>query len=387
MADFQAMAQKYGTDNWNSLRGKNDPMFAGLDPNANWNSFRPTDTAAAPTASAAPTSGSVERPSGGQPQDYFPPGYQFPSPSDTRSPNVYGNDTAPSTGINRAGQTPPASGGSFSNPGGTDIDAIIRAGFGASSNRTPSDTDMQYWRSVWPSLVARGQQLGDPDYAWKRLIGMGAGPQDAAAKGPWAGGDPNAERMGGGGGAGAAVPGGGSGGSFSASTFARDPLSNPNAKALFDKLMGRADQSLNVNPEDPIIKNATNAYSAEQERGVRNELSAEAAAQGATGGDTTAAARSLREHAGQATSGFQAQQMTQELTARRQEIQDALHGAAGLLTAEQQMQLNQELHMLDNELQKYMFGAGLAQNESQFGRNLGQRAYEYDATRGDNLFG
>src|SRR5262245_54640174 len=81
----------------------------------------------------------------------------------------------------------------FANPGGSDIDALIRRGFEVSSDRTPNDTDFAYWRGKWPELVARGQQLGDPDYAWKRLIGMGAGPQDAAARGPWAGGDPLAD--------------------------------------------------------------------------------------------------------------------------------------------------------------------------------------------------
>jgi hypothetical protein len=46
MADYQAIAKKYGADaNWNSLRGTNDPLFAGLDPNANWNSFRPQASA------------------------------------------------------------------------------------------------------------------------------------------------------------------------------------------------------------------------------------------------------------------------------------------------------------------------------------------------------
>jgi hypothetical protein len=167
----------------------------------------------------------------------------------------------------------------------------------------------------------------------------------------------------------------------------RGPLSDPNAKALFDKLMERANQSLNVNPEDPIIANLTNAYRAEQERGVRNELSAEAAGQGPVGSDTTAAARSLREKAGQATSGFQATQMANELKGRREEIMSALQGAAGFLTSEQQMALQGELHMVDNELQKWMFGAGLNQRESEFGRNLGQRAYEYDTSRGDTLFG
>lgn len=51
-----------------------------------------------------------------------------------------------------------------------------------------SDTETPYWVSKWPELVARGQQLNDPNYAMKRLSqadifggGTGAGTVNGAA--------------------------------------------------------------------------------------------------------------------------------------------------------------------------------------------------------------
>jgi hypothetical protein len=72
--DFDAIARKYGREsNWNALRGSNDPLTAGLDPNANWNSFRPqrTETSPAPAPSTpAPA----------------PPPYQPPAPAPAPAP-------------------------------------------------------------------------------------------------------------------------------------------------------------------------------------------------------------------------------------------------------------------------------------------------------------
>jgi hypothetical protein len=174
-------------------------------------------------------------------------------------------------------------------------------------------------------------------------------------------------------------------------------LSDPNAQAIFNLLMKRAQQGLNVSPDDPLIKAQTDAYRAEQERAGRNYLSDAAEREGATA-DLTPERRSIAEKVGQASSGFTAQAMQRELDARRQEIVDALKGASGFLTAQQQMQLQQELHMIDDELQRWQFSTGLgaqesqfvrnlAQRESEYGRGLGQRAYEYDTSRGDQLFG
>ena len=101
MADFEAIAKKYGQDaNLNALRGSSDPMFAGLDPNANWNNYRGSQGAPAASPSASPTEIQNPSPTGGQsrdtfpsgyqfPTDAFPSGFQFPTPTDTRSGTTY----------------------------------------------------------------------------------------------------------------------------------------------------------------------------------------------------------------------------------------------------------------------------------------------------------
>lgn len=72
-----------------------------------------------------------------------------------------------------------------------DTNSIINQGFQLSAHRAPTDQDQAYWNGKWNELTARGQQLNDPNYAWKRLIGMGASGADSAQFGPYAGGDPS----------------------------------------------------------------------------------------------------------------------------------------------------------------------------------------------------
>jgi len=63
--------------------------------------------------------------------------------------------------------------------------SIWRGVWGARGS-APTSADFAYWLSVWPGLEARGRELNDPDYAWNRLIGKGAGGADVAAFGPFA---------------------------------------------------------------------------------------------------------------------------------------------------------------------------------------------------------
>jgi hypothetical protein len=144
--------------------------------------------------------------------------------------------------------------------------------------------------------------------------------------------------------------------------------------------MKRATQDLNIDPNSPIIKNQTDAYAAQQERTSRNYLSSVAEKQGANA-NIGAERRGAAEQVGQSTSAFEAQLMGQELAARRQEIQSALSGAMGLLTAEQQMQLQQELAKLTLQQQQLQFTSSQGQQESQFGRNLAQQGTQF----GQNL--
>lgn len=169
------------------------------------------------------------------------------------------------------------------------------------------------------------------------------------------------------------------------------------ARGIFDLLMERARGSENVDPNDPIIKAQTDAYRAEGTQARRDFLARQAEAAGPYGNQRSEERRSAEE-LGKSVGGFQAAAMQQELSARRAKIEHALSGAAGFLTEQQRMSLQNELTRLQLAQQESQFGRNLAWDKSRFGqqlgwekesfgRTLGQRAYEFDTNRFDNLFG
>lgn len=115
---------------------------------------------------------------------YGLPGMTMPDYAPGVDPH-YDTSTAPLPG---AGTTPNAA-GTVAGATGTapPVDgspASISAYF---KSKGVSDTETPYWVSKWPELVARGQQLNDPNYAMKRLsqadiFGGGAGTIAGAAK-------------------------------------------------------------------------------------------------------------------------------------------------------------------------------------------------------------
>lgn len=159
-----------------------------------------------------------------------------------------------------------------------------------------------------------------------------------------------------GGGGGAYVPGQGVAGQ--GTIFgAGGQFGNAGANKLFETLMGRATQDLKVDPNDPLISRQVDAYNATQQRSQRNYESQLAERRG-NNANMGAERRLGAEHIGSATSAFEAELMGRELNARRQEIQSALEGSRGMLTAQQQMMLQEELAQL-----------GLAQGAYQFDVN------------------
>jgi len=52
--------------------------------------------------------------------------------------------------------------------------------------RGPADGDYAYWVPKWPELEARGLELGDPEYAFNRLLGKGATGADVPPFGAYA---------------------------------------------------------------------------------------------------------------------------------------------------------------------------------------------------------
>lgn len=191
---------------------------------------------------------------------------------------------------------------------------------------------------------------------WQQMIASGQTPDQAASAG---GGAPTAPAAGVG-------------------------MTDPNSTALFNTLMKIAGQSTDVSPTDPVIEAQTNAYGAQQQKAAQAAQSAVAGAKGGTYDPTAAETRSLQETAGNNTSAFQASAMANELATRRSQIMNALSGASGLLTAEQQMSLQDELTKLQQAQQLLEFQQSQGQQESQFARNLEQGAYEFDTTANNN---
>jgi len=146
---------------------------------------------------------------------------------------------------------------------------------------------------------------------------------------------------------------------------------------LYNLLMERAKQGLTVDPNDPVIRNQADAYSANATRSMRDYL-AQAAEQGGEFGNLNTETRGAYEQLGQSTGTYESQLVANEISARRAEIQQALSGAAGLLTAQQQLQLTEELRKLELAQQQYQFGSTQAQQESEFERKLKQQGYEFD---------
>jgi hypothetical protein len=202
---------------------------------------------------------------------------------------------------------------------------------------------------------------------------------------------------GGGGGGGGAPAGGGGGGSYTT------PNMGSQGTELFNLLMERAKGSENVDPNDPIIKAQTDAYRSEGVNARRDFLAQQAEAGGPYGNLRSEERRSA-EQLGKSVGGFQAGAMQQELTARRAKIEHALDQGAAFLTDQQRMALQNELTRLQLAQQESQFGRdlgfrnkqlaqqgsqfnrSLSQADSHFGRSLGQRAYEYDTSRWDDIF-
>ena len=64
------------------------------------------------------------------------------------------------------------------------------------------------------------------------------------------------------------------------------------------------------------------------------------------------------ERAGQATGALQAELMGRELGSRRNEISQALNSMSGMLTADQEASLRQQLGLLDNSIAQQQVGLG-----------------------------
>jgi hypothetical protein len=151
---------------------------------------------------------------------------------------------------------------------------------------------------------------------------------------------------------------------------AQDAQNRERGDNLFKMYTDRANQGLAINRNDPIIRAQADAFSANQDRAARNANS-DAAERGGQFANLEGVRRMNAEHAGQASGAFEANLMGQELTARRNEIAQALAGEAGLLTADQQNQLQRQLALLDQSIKQQQIGLG-QQGVNLQSKSLGQ---------------
>lgn len=135
---------------------------------------------------------------------------------------------------------------------------------------------------------------------------------------------------------------------------------------LYGQLMGRAQQNVSADPNTPVVQGQVNAFRAEQDRAKRNYIS-DVAEQDGPYGNVSGERRMANERTGQATSAFQAELMGREVAAKRAEVADALNSMRGILTADQQANLTQQLHLLDNQMQ----GLGLSGTNTALEANTG----------------
>jgi hypothetical protein len=273
-----------------------------------------------------------------------------------------------------AAVVPPVASASTMPPGMDPALAAIYQGSGLdpSSTRGTGFADWQYWQDVGPSQYAR--LAAD-------IAGKGSdAPTGTPGQGAW-GTSGSGARLANDNRAAApvvAVPGVTPVPTAAPIVDPASPLTTgPNAtnqNALMDLLMSRAKQSEVVDPNDPVLKAQTDAYNADQTRTER-QYEAGLAEKGGPNANMSAERRAGAETVGQNEGSFQAKLMGQELVARRTEIAQALQGASGLLTAEQAMQLQEELTKLDDQIRQSQFVQGQGQQESQFGRSLAQSAF------------
>lgn len=233
-------------------------------------------------------------------------------------------------------------------------------------------------------------------------VAGGQSPASIAKQQAAAGQNPNTLGTGGGGGG---ISGGGYTNSGQptpltpAAPTAADLARQAQEKALMDQLMSRAGQSLNLDGSDPIIKNQVDAYRAEQERARKDYLNnaAEQRSPYSTGAQDLES-RMTAEALGQNVGSFQGTLIGNELTARRNEIQNALTQMGGILSDADKLALQKELGYLDASLQNQgqqfqnsQYYAGLNESDKQFFAQLAQQkalagddnAYKYAALNAD----
>lgn len=337
-----------------------------------------------------PTTGPVYQPQGGTypPPTNTPPGVTPPT-TPPLDPNASGGTSQPlptgpgfQTPVNNPNPTGPTNGLYPGDPNG------YNGGYPAGAPIPPPSTgqspSLPATQSSDPNVIRAwlqwqaGQPNTDPildtpggiDYYLQRITETGGlGTPNSAY---WQ----NKMTLGSAGGA-VGVPEGGSGsgsagglppGSFSPITPTSSWSPDPRTNDLYNILYGIAGQNPLPSANDPIIKGQTDAFNATETRNRNTYLSNLAEREGSTA-NLNMEGRMSAEKAGTDEAQFQATLMSNELSARRQQIMQALSTSAGFISDQERLSLQNELAIMDNLLGQ----AGLQQGAYQFDQNLQAR--------------
>jgi hypothetical protein len=200
-----------------------------------------------------------------------------------------------------------------------------------------------------------GQTGSGPDSGALSAAGVGSGRGEHASSGPssnqaWTG---------------SPGPSAGFGGGFGQwGNYAND---------LYHTLLDRSKQSLAVDANDPIIKAQVNSFRAGATRDMRHNVDALAEG-GGPNANLGAERRMASESVAQGAGNLQSTLMGNELSARRNEIQNALTQMGGLLSDQQRLGLQQQLGLIDANLRQQQINSGNDQWSAEFGRGLANDA-------------
>lgn len=201
----------------------------------------------------------------------------------------------------------------------------------------------------------------------------------------WAEGEAAGLHGGGGSGGGASQNGGG----FQVGTPAT-PYDATRSNALFQTLLERSKQGLNIDAaNDANIRQQADPFEAAMVRAERERMADMAESRGQFS-NLEGERRLGAEKVGQAAGQFESSLISQEVQARRDEIQNALTSMQGMLSQDQQEALQRELAQLDAQLKRYSIDSGASQfyaglgldrdrltsNDQQFAAELRNRQYE-----------
>lgn len=272
----------------------------------------------------------------------------------------YEPDAAPAA----ASTSGPPSGGNLSDP---NYAAQFVAYWGNQPGVNPSvKNDPGYWVGRFTS----GAFGNDQQYAIARMMQAEGAPEGASTPAPATGQAPTQTA-------------GPVGNTISAASLPGMPSNNQFGDSIRAQLLALLNQApVDANDPDIAPAIAANKVSSERSLQAENDQIAEAAyAQHLGGsGSTQASMQAARENTGAAEGAFSGNLVAQQALARRAQITQLLQVGAGVMTADQQQQLQAQIAAIDAQLQQ----ESISNQNSQYYSGLDLNANQFDVTANRN---